>query len=382
MLNAASGRCDCAPGYAAKSAASSRSTRGLLKEREGGDGGGGGRNLYITCSRCSSTTVSPGGGLGVAVCARCPAGTAPNKEGSLCITKGSWPLGSLDTSNRRWNSEEAVLSPASVQFMATKWKFTPDGDVSATPTVAGGGVFFPTWGGSVVALRASDGAQLWSARVEALLEQAGHPVADGDKGMVVSRTSIAYATSGTRALVVLGTMRRNIGGYPVALALDAATGALVWASKIHDHPAALLTNAATVHAGSVFMGVSSMEEARAGAMNYPCCSFRGAFVKVGVCACAAASRAGLPSCFHALICPQNTPTGAHCDLTPNETRARPPSRNETKQMSLATGAVQWTWYATPPQPEPNVGWSGGAVWGSMPAVDTARGLIYIGTGDK
>ena len=108
------------------------------------------------------------------------------------------------------------------------------------------------------------------------------------------------------------------------IAVDAATGALVWATKLDDHPAALVTMASTVADGFVYTGTSSMEEARAAAFNYSCCSFRGSLVK----------------------------------------------------MSLATGAVQWKTYAAPA----NLGWSGASVWGSMPSIDKARGLIYIGTG--
>jgi polyvinyl alcohol dehydrogenase (cytochrome) len=67
-----------------------------------------------------------------------------------------------------------------------------------------------------------------------------------------------------------------------------------------------------------------MEEARAGASDWPCCSFRGSFQK----------------------------------------------------LSAATGAVAWKTYTTPQ------GWSGTAVWGSAPPIDAARGQIVIATGDN
>ena len=67
-----------------------------------------------------------------------------------------------------------------------------------------------------------------------------------------------------------------------------------------------------------------MEEARAGASTWPCCSFRGSFLK----------------------------------------------------LNAATGAVTWKTYTTPQ------GWSGASVWGSAPPIDAARGQVVIATGDN
>lgn len=115
-----------------------------------------------------------------------------------------------------------------------------------------------------------------------VLTAAGVTVDAGDASWIVSRTGMAHAAlPDGRKVVLLGTMRRNIGGYPYLIALNAASGATVWVSKLDDHPAALLTMAPAVTEDSAFMGVSSLEESRAGAMQYPCCSFRGSFVRVG-----------------------------------------------------------------------------------------------------
>ena len=54
----------------------------------------------------------------------------------------------------------------------------------------------------------------------------------------------------------------------------------------------------------------------------------------------------------------------------------PTFRGSVASLDLATGAVQWQFYTVP------VGFSGGAVWGSNPAVDTARHAVYFGTGDN
>jgi len=282
VLNDATGKCDCAPGYKAVKSSKKKSSRDHDEDEDEDQGG----NRYITCTKCSSTQVSPGGGMRsdgrtTATCTKCPSGQVPNREGSLCLVKGAWPMASMDYTNRRWNTEENILSPSTLKYMSTKWTYTPDGDVSATPTVIKSKVYFPTWKGSVVCVSADTGAQVWKLNVEALLTTAGVAINPIDVGYIVSRTAVTYAVaSNGRALVVFGLMRRNIGGYPYVFAVDANTGAYVWSYKAEDHPAALITQAPTIYDGYVFIGTSSMEEARAGAMDYACCSFRGAFLKV------------------------------------------------------------------------------------------------------
>ncbi len=45
-----------------------------------------------------------------------------------------------------------------------------DGDVSATPAVSGGRVYFPTWNGSIYCLNQYDGSLVWKVNVEDLLK--------------------------------------------------------------------------------------------------------------------------------------------------------------------------------------------------------------------
>jgi len=47
------------------------------------------------------------------------------------------------------------------------------------------------------------------------------------------------------------------------LAFDKQTGALLWKTKLDEHPAAIITQSATVFDGRVYVGVASQEEALA-----------------------------------------------------------------------------------------------------------------------
>lgn len=51
------------------------------------------------------------------------------------------------------------------------------------------------------------------------------------------------------------------------------------------------------------------------------------------------------------------------------------------RLDIRSGAVQWKTYTIPDNGGNRGGYSGGAIWGSSPAIDVARGLVYVGTGN-
>ena len=61
------------------------------------------------------------------------------------------------------NRAQAVTSinTANVGSLGLDWTFTDHGDVSATPTVADGAVYFPDFGGYLNAVNAKNGHLIW-----------------------------------------------------------------------------------------------------------------------------------------------------------------------------------------------------------------------------
>ena len=108
------------------------------------------------------------------------------------------------------------------------------------------------------------------------------------------------------------------------------SGSLRWLREVESHPAAIITGAASVYATSAFIGVSSNEEEYAARPGYPCCSFRGSIVS----------------------------------------------------LDVSTGEISWKLYMLPDNKGRSDGYSGAAVWGSSPAVDPLRGLVYAATGNN
>jgi polyvinyl alcohol dehydrogenase (cytochrome) len=110
------------------------------------------------------------------------------------------------------------------------------------------------------------------------------------------------------------------------LAFDKFTGQLVWSTQVDSHPAAIITQSATVFANRLFVGVSSQEEALAALVSGYVLSFRGSMLA----------------------------------------------------LDVNTGAILWKTYTIPATP----GYTGNAIWGSSPAIDAKRGQVYVATGNN
>ncbi|MGE5272905.1 MAG: PQQ-binding-like beta-propeller repeat protein [Verrucomicrobiota bacterium] len=143
---------------------------------------------------------------------------------------------------------------------------------------------------------------------------------DGISG-AVSRTSPAVAGD----TVYIGDQN---GAH--LLAVDTSTGTVRWSTQLDSHPNAILTQSPVVYKGVVFEGVASSEESAAADPSYACCTFRGSLVAV----------------------------------------------------NAATGQILWKTYTVPSNGESPGGYSGGAVWGSTPALDPAQNTVYVTTGNN
>ncbi|MBK5654322.1 MAG: PQQ-binding-like beta-propeller repeat protein [Rhizobium sp.] len=230
-----------------------------------------------------------------------------------------WNGWGADLNNSRFQpAAMAGLAPDQVSRLHLKWAFGfPDtSNANAQPTVVGGLLFVGGGDRKVHALDASSGCTRWVFPTEA-------PV----------RAAISFASlDDNRFAVVFGDVRANV------YAVNAATGALIWKSKVDDHPAARITGAPTVYSGVVYVGVSSIEEATGSRPTYQCCTFRGSVVA----------------------------------------------------LKAATGAQIWKSYTIPEAPQPTrtngygtqlFGPAGASVW-SAPTIDVQRKALYVATSNS
>ena len=76
-----------------------------------------------------------------------------------------WPTIGHDPTNTRNQPFEHRIRPSNVGRLAPKWVATTTGDVSGTPAVADGAVYFGDFGGTLWKLDADTGAVIWSHKV-------------------------------------------------------------------------------------------------------------------------------------------------------------------------------------------------------------------------
>jgi polyvinyl alcohol dehydrogenase (cytochrome) len=236
--------------------------------------------------------------------------------GAAAAAQGSdWSSAGGNRQNTRFQASEHTLSVANVAGLGVKWAVTTAGDVSATPAVDADTVYAPDWAGNLYAVDKLTGAVKWTASIP------------GASGSFLDKARTTPAVTDDK--VIVGTQGGFLfggGAGAKVLAFDKATGALVWSTKVDAHPAAIVTQSATVFDGRVYVGVASQEEALAALVPGYALSFRGSMLA----------------------------------------------------LDLESGAILWKTSMVPATP----GYTGNAVWGSAPAIDPKRGQLYIATGNN
>src|SRR4030042_1965724 len=235
--------------------------------------------------------------------------------GTVFAFQGSewWSAGG-NRQNTRYQQAEHSLSVSNIGTLTPKWVFTTGGDVSATPAVDVDTVYFPDWAGNLYAVDKITGVEKWQVSVAAA---SGVPFDKARTTPAVTDDKVIIGTQGS--IFVPGG-----GSGGKVLAYNKFTVALLWSTTLDTHPAAIITQSATVFDGRVYIGVASQEEVLAAFVPGYQLSFRGSMLA----------------------------------------------------LDLNTGAILWKTYTVPD------GFTGNAVWGSSPAIDTQRGQVYIATGNN
>src|SRR5712671_6375122 len=260
---------------------------------------------------------------GIAVCGlmTMPLALADDDEAA----DNEWTMGGQNRHNWR-NQDDTPISSHNVAKLKARWVFTTGGDVSATPAVANGIVYFPDFAGNFYAVNAKSGALVWK-----------HQLADwtGVGGDYARNDPAIHG-----GMVILGNQAGNNafwngstflgGGGAKVMAVDANTGALKWMTQVETFPTAMVTSSPVIRNGVVYVGIASAEETSAAVLGTPCCVSRGSVVA----------------------------------------------------LDVKTGQIRWKTYMVPDNGGIIGGYSGGGVWDSTPVVDAKRNSLYVGTGNN
>src|SRR5262249_42120258 len=145
------------------------------------------------------------------------------------------------------------------------------------------------------------------------------------------RAAITIARVGGRDVAMFGDGSAN------AYAIEAATGKLIWKTKVDEFPSARVTGSPVYHNNRYYVPVASGEEGKGAMTDYECCRFRGSLVAL------------------------DASTGKQVWKTYTIDPPKPTKKNKA-------GTQLW-------------GPSGAPIWTS-PAIDEKRHAIYVTTGDN
>lgn len=270
--------------------------------------------MHQNTRRTCRTVLTSLAAMALALTGAAAANTAtPSPEG--------WSLGGQNVQNTRANTTQTSLSTANAAQLATKWTFTPHGDVSATPAIVGGAAYFPDWAGYLYKVDAKTGSLIWQKKLSDYGYNSSPDLASRTSPAVVGGTLYIGDQGGGGAAPQAGRV----------LAVDTKTGNLKWSTVINDNVFTIITQSPVVANGVVYVGAASAEEnAAAFIPGYDCCYFRGSF----------------------------------------------------SALDAKTGQVLWTTYTVPAGSPTASRYSGGAVWGSTPALDLRTNTVYVTTGNN
>jgi polyvinyl alcohol dehydrogenase (cytochrome) len=240
--------------------------------------------------------------------------------------RGLWPLGGRNVKNTRHQRAEHRIDVGNAAGLQVQWVADTDGDISTTPAVDESSVYVPDWAGKLYAFNRHTGQLRWSRTIASLTGVEAGCAPGLSPGTNMARATPALAGD----LLILGDQGGRCSAGARVFAVHRRTGRLKWVTKVDAHFAAIVTQPATVDPRdphTAYVGVASMEEALAAFIpGYPCCSFRGSVVA----------------------------------------------------LDTETGRIRWRTATVPDIP----GYSGNGVWGSMSAIDRARRLLYVATGNN
>ena len=149
------------------------------------------------------------------------------------LTAGDWGMYLRDPAHSSFNSSETQLDRDSIQSVQNVWLFKSGGLLAAAPTLSDGVLYFGDWDGNFHAVRAADGAELWSqfVGISAQPPELGCQPATGVSSQAVVVGSSVYVGGGDAALYALD---KTSGAqlFRVALA-DTNNGAYIWSSILY-----------------------------------------------------------------------------------------------------------------------------------------------------
>jgi len=239
--------------------------------------------------------------------------------GPINLNGSQWNGWGRDLDNSRYQPKPGIKLEE-VPRLKVKWAWTHPGPMATgQPTIIGDRLFVTTEVGQLYSLNSQTGCTYWTMNAGAGLRSA----------MIVGTLPGA---SKAKFALYFGDHKSNVQ------AVDAATGELLWKTKVEEHRLSRITGSPMLYRNRLYVPVSSIEEVTGTDAKYECCKFRGSLVA----------------------------------------------------LDAYTGEILWKSFTVQEEAKPfkknssgtqMYGPAGGAIW-SAPTLDLKRKLIYVGTGNS
>jgi polyvinyl alcohol dehydrogenase (cytochrome) len=215
-----------------------------------------------------------------------------------------WRFAGADIQDTHAQPGEIVLNRFTVPYLTQRWVVNMTDSVVATPAIVGRDLYVPDNGGWLYRIDALTGHVIWQVKISDY------------SGTSTSYSRTTPAIDGNMLVIGDRTSATVFG-------IDRFSGRLVWKQQLDTAAGAIITGAAVIADGRVYIGVSSNQE----------------------------------------------------DLAVNKGFVLT-FRGQVAALDLASGQVVWQFRTVPE------GYTGGAVWSGSSAVDLRRGSLYVSVGNN
>ncbi|KAE8695731.1 ATP binding/protein serine/threonine kinase [Hibiscus syriacus] len=261
----------------------------------------------------------------------------------------NWVNHGGDLYNRRYAEKESKIGPETVSRLRKKWEFVAGKDITATPVISDGTLYFPSWNGNIYAVNASDGSLAWEKNLGDLtgLNATGFNV---NVNWTVSRASPTIADD----LLIIG-----IYGPAIVIAVERLSGELVWSTQLDNHATGVITMSGTYYKRSHGLFLSILTS------SWSCHIRKDASLRKSL------SKDQVKNFYVGTSSQEESLSIEQCCTF----------RGSLAKLDVRTGKVLWQTFTLPDNFGQKGEYARGSIWGSSPSIDATRNLVYVGTGN-
>lgn len=176
----------------------------------------------------TQTAPTPDAGRTMTAKADASAGAGTGAPDAAAMTEtpqsSNWPSYGRDDDNTRYASQEKMIGVDTVAKLKRKWSWTGSG-VTSTPAVVDGVVYFGDWKGTLHAVQAADGKEIWATSL-----QSGSGLAQLNDSPLVTDDTVYIGGSSAQLFAVDKKTGKQL--WDPGVTLDMQQQTMLWSSPI------------------------------------------------------------------------------------------------------------------------------------------------------